>query len=44
MAGKIVWSDEKIFTVEFAQNQRNDRILERIVEEISYNPKTVTRQ
>ena len=41
MAGKIVWSDEKIFTVEFGHNQKNDRILERNVEEILYNPKTV---
>ena len=41
MAGEIVWSDEKFFTVEFAHNQRNDRIIGRNVKEIPYNQKTV---
>ena len=41
MTSKIVWSDEKIFTVKFAYNQKNDRILERNVEQIPYNPKTM---
>ena len=41
MAGAIVWSDEKIFTVKFAHNQRNDRIIGRNVKAIPYNQKTV---
>ena len=27
MAGKVVWSDEKIFTVEMAHNRQNDRVI-----------------
>ena len=41
MAGEIVWSHEKIFTVEFVHNQRNDRIIGKNVKEIPYNQKTV---
>ena len=41
MAGAIVWSDEKIFTVKSIHNRRNDRIIERNVKEIPYNQKTV---
>ena len=41
MAGAIVWSDEKIFTVKFAHNQRNDRIIGRNIKEIPYNQKTM---
>ena len=40
-AGAIVWSDEKIFTVKFFHNRRNDKIIGRNVKEIPYNQKTV---
>ena len=41
MAGAIVWSDEKIFTVKYAYNQRNDKIIGRNVKEIPYNQKNM---
>ena len=41
MVGEIVWSDKKIFTVEFAHNQRNDRIIGRNVKKISYKQKNM---
>ena len=41
-AGKIVWSDEKIFTVEMAHNRRNDRIIGSI-KDIPCDQKTVHR-
>ena len=40
-AGKIVWSDEKIFTVEMVHNRRNDRIIGRSIKDIPCNQKTV---
>lgn len=42
-AGEIVWSDEKIFTVEMAHNRRNDRIIGKSAKDIPYNQKTVHR-
>ena len=42
-AGEIVWSDEKIFTVEMAHNQRNDRIIGRSIKDIPCDQKTVHR-
>ena len=42
-AGEIVWSDEKIFTVEMAHNRRNDRIIGRSTKDISCDQKTVHR-
>ena len=42
-AGEIVWSDEKIFTVEMAHNRRNDRIIGRSAKDIPYDQKTVHR-
>ena len=41
MASKIIWSNEKIFTVEMAHNQRNDRIIGRSIKDIPCNQKTV---
>ena len=38
-AGKIVWSDEKIFTVEMAHNRRNDRIIGRSIKDIPCDQK-----
>ena len=43
MAGEIVWSDEKIFSVQQAHNRRNDRVIGRNVKEIPYDQKTVYR-
>ena len=40
-AGEIIWSNEKIFTVEMAHNGRNDRIVGRSFEDIPCNQKTV---
>ena len=40
-AGAIVWSDGKIFTVKFARNRRDDRIIGRNVKEIPYTQKIV---
>ena len=40
-AGEIVWSDEKIFTVEMAHNRRKERIIKRNVKDIPYDQKTV---
>ena len=40
-ASEIVWSNEKIFTVEMAHNQRNDRIIGRSTKDISCDQKTV---
>ena len=42
-AGEIVWSDEKIFTVEMAHNRRNDRIIGRSIKDIPCDQKTVHR-
>lgn len=42
-AGEIVWSDEKIFTVERAHNRRNDRVLGRKSSDIPYEVKNVHR-
>ena len=42
-AGEIVWSDEKIFTVEMAHNRRNDRNIGRSAKDIPYDHKTVHR-
>ena len=39
-AGEIVWSNEKIFTVKMAHNQRNDRIIGSI-KDIPCDQKTV---
>ena len=44
MTGAIVWSDEKIFTVKFTHNRRNDRTIGRNIKEIPYNQKTVYQQ
>ena len=41
MADKIVWSDEKIFTVKMAHNQRNDRIIGRSIKDIPCDQKIV---
>ena len=42
-ASKIVWSNEKIFTVEMAYNRRNDRIIGRSIKDIPCDQKTVHR-
>ena len=42
-AGEIVWSNEKIFTVEMAYNRRNDRIIGRSIKDIPCDQKTVHR-
>lgn len=43
ISGEIVWSDEKIFTVEMAHNRRNDRIIGKNAKDIPYDQKTVYR-
>ena len=42
-AGEIVWSDEKILTVEMAQNRRNDKIIGRRIKYIPCDQKKVHR-
>ena len=41
-AGEIVWSDEKIFTVEMVHNRRNDRIIGRSIKDIPCDQKLST--
>jgi len=42
-AGEVIWSDEKIFTVEQAHNGRNDRVIGKKSSDIPSNMKTVYR-
>ena len=39
--GEIVWSNEKIFTVEMTHNRRNGRIIGRSIKDIPCDQKTV---